>query len=275
MEPIIKTILTFATGGAVWEGVKFLYPEIKRYFESKRLATNAFYKNLDPILKSASELYGKLESLAKEDFSTFIDPENSNSIDIDQNRKYVYYLFSQFWAQLEYLRLESQYTAISKIEKGNQLLRFIETFESRKFRILDRSMQRIIGECLITQKDQKFRVITLNEFIIQFEESSSNLHGRIANLESTLLSVKNKEIRQKILKFGVLVAALIDHFDPKYKTARKRSVYINKLSEKSKKSIKTLLVEHYLPFLKNKDRYYKNKPAGIRPRRSLTIGFFS
>ena len=257
MDPFIKTILTFATGGAVWEGFKFLYPEIKRYFESRRLATNAFYKNLDPILKAASELYGKLESLAKEDFSTFTNPANSNSVDTAQNRKYVYYLYSQFWAQLEHLRLESQYTSLSKIEKGNQLLRFIETFESRKFRILDRSMQRIIGECLITQKDQKFRVMTLNEFIIQFEDANSNLHLRVQNLESTLLSVKNKENRQKILKFGVLVAALIDHFDPKYKTVRRRDIYINKLTEKSKKSIRTLLVEHYLPFLKKTDRYHK------------------
>lgn len=80
MDPIIKALLTFTAGGAVWEGVKFLYPEIKRYFESKRLATNSFYKNLDPILKSASELYGKLESLAKEDFSTFINPANSNAV---------------------------------------------------------------------------------------------------------------------------------------------------------------------------------------------------
>lgn len=198
MDLIIKTIFTLATGGAVWEGVKFLYPEIKRHFESKRVATNTFYKNLDPILKSANELYGKLESLAKEDFSTFIDPANSNSVDAAQNRKYVYYLFSQFWAQLEHLRLESQYIALSKIEKGNQLLRFIETFESRKFRILDRSMQRIIGECLITQRDQKFRVMTLNEFIVQFEDCNSNLYSRVQNLEATLLSVSNKENRKAI-----------------------------------------------------------------------------
>lgn len=166
-------------------------------------------------------------------------------------------MFSQFWAQLENLRLESQYTALSKIKKGNQLLRFIETFESRKFRILDRSMQRIIGECLITEKKQKFSVMTLNEFIIQFEDSNSNLHERVQNLESTLLSAINKENRQRILKFGVVVAALIDHFDPKYKTVRRRDIYLNKLSEKSKKSIKSILIKHYLPFLKKTDRYYK------------------
>jgi len=257
MNHLIEKILAFATGGVMWEGIKFLYPEIKRHFESKRLAINSFYRNLDPILKSASELFGKLESLAKEDFSTFTNPTNSNAVDIVQNRKYIYYLFSQFWAQLEYQRLESQYIALSKIKKGNQLLRFIETFESRKFRILDRSMQRIIGECLITQKDQKFRIMTLNEFIIQFEDPTSILHVRVKNLESILLSVKNKENRQKILKFGVLVASLIDHFDPNYKTVRRRDIYLNKLTEKSKKSIRTLLIKHYLPFLKKTDRYHK------------------
>jgi len=256
MDIPIKTIIAFITGGAAWEGFKFIYPELKRKLETRRLAIGSFFKNLDPILKSASELYGKLESLAKEDFSTYTNPQNSNSSDVDQNKKYVLYLFSQFWGHLENLRLESQYTALSKVKKGNHLLRFIETFESRKFRILDRSQQRIIGECLITQKDQKFRVLTLNEFLIQYEDNSSNLHKRVAFLESFLNSVKDKDKRQTVLVFGVIVAALIDHFDPKYRTVRRRSVYLNKLTQKSRKSIKVQLLEHYIPFIKNKKRYY-------------------
>lgn len=255
MDQILKTILTFITGAGIWEGFKFIYPEVKRSIESRRIANDSFYKNLDPILKSASELFGKLESLAKEDFATFINPKHSNSVDTIQNRKYVYYLFSQFWAQLEYLRLESQYTSLSKIRKGNELLRFIDTLESRKFRILDRSMQRIIGECLINQKEHKFRVMTLNDFIIQYEDINSNLYQRVQYLEAELLSVRNKEKSQTILKFGVLIAVLIDHFDPKYKTVRRRKIYLNKLTMKSKSSIRTVLLEHYLPFIKNKARY--------------------
>lgn len=253
----IKTILTFASGGAVWEGFKFLYPEINRYFDSKRLATSSFYKNLDPILKSAGELYGKLLSLAKEDFSTFTNPNYSNSPDPVQNKKYIYYLFSQFWAQLENLRLESQYSALSKIKKGNQLLRFIETFESRKFRILDRSMQRMIGECLITQKGQTFRIMSLNEFMIQFEDINSILYARVSKLELVFLSLGKNENRQTILKFGVIIAALLNHFDPKYQTVRKRNIYLNKLNEDTKKSIRTLLVKDYLPFLKESEKYHK------------------
>ena len=238
MDEIWKSAITVVTGGAIWEGVKFISPEIKRFFESRKNAKEAFYKNLDPILKVASELYGKLESLAKEDFSTFKNPNHSNSSDPVHNKKYICFLFAQFWAQLEFLRLESQYISLSKIRKGNELLKFISTIESRSHRILDRSIQRIIGECLLYQKEQKFRVMTLNEFIIQIDDQSSNLHRWIAVLESKLTAAITKEQRQPIMRFGIIVVALIDHFDSSHKIARERNIYVNKLSEKNKRIIK-------------------------------------
>jgi hypothetical protein len=256
MDSIIKGLLAFVTGGAVWEGFKFLYPELKRSIETRRIANSTLYKNLDPILKSANELYGKLESLAKEDFSTFVNPIYSNASDTGQNRNYIYYLFSQFWAQIEYLRLESQYTALSRIKKGNQLLRFIDSLESRKYRLLDRSMQRIIGECLITQKDQRFRILSLNEFIVQYKDPTSNLYHWLKNLEILMLALSDKEKRQRILVYGVIVAALIDHYDPNHKTVRRRNIYLNKLTQKSRRWIKWPLLEQYLPFIKDKKRYY-------------------
>jgi len=257
MEQFIQTIISLVSGISLWELIKFLYPDIKRPIIARIAAKKTFYANLDPILKSANELYGKLESLAKEDFSTFINPKNSNSQDPDHNRKYVCYLFAQFWAQLEYLRLESIYTSLSKIKKGNQLLRFIETIESRKFRILDRSVQRIIGECLITNQGQKFRVMTLKEFLDEIDDTKSGLNKWIKDLENLLLKVDDKEQRQLVLRFGVIIAALIDHFDPKHKTVRRRDIYINKLSIKSKRMIRGNLLNNYLVFLNKRERYYQ------------------
>jgi|GEM_PF-730675 len=258
----------FVAAGVLWEGVKLIYPDIRRPFEEKKSARNTLQKNLYPILQSASELYGKLESLAKEDFSTFINPEKSNSLDPDHNRKYIYYLFAQFWAQLEYLRLESQYSSLAKLKKGNQLIRFIETFESRKFRILDRSVQRIIGECLIGPKDSKFRILSLNEFLVALEKNDSTLKPWISILEKALFKIapapnadfeaqeKAKRVKQKILIYGIIIAALIDEFDPDYKTVRRRPIYKNKLTAKSKKLIRDLLLGHYLPFVNRKPFYY-------------------
>jgi hypothetical protein len=257
MKEIINLVLTTLTGAVLWEGFKFFYPDIKQYFKNRIVAKKIFYDNLDPILKAASELYGKIESLSKEDFATFINLKNSNSSNPLHNQKYVLYLFAQFWAQLEYLRLQSQYIDLSKIEKGNQLLRFIETIESRKHRILDRSMQRIIGECLISSKDQKFRIMTLKDFLETLENENSTLSKWIGNLEKKLLSVKDKQQRQNILRFGVIVAALIDNFDPNHETVRRRDIYKNKLSPKSKEFLNESLFGHYLTFIKNKTKYFQ------------------
>lgn len=257
MENLITTIITFISGGAIWEGFKFFYPDLKRPIETRLAAKKTFYKNLDPILKSSSELYGKLLSLAKEDFSSFINTDNSNATDPEHNQKYVYYLFAQFWAHLEYLRLESQYIDLAKIKKGKNLLRFIETFESRKYRILDRSVQRIIGECLITNEKQKFRILTLKEFLDELNNHESSISRWTRKLETKLLSVSDKDVRQQILRFGVIVAAMIDYFDPEHKTVRRRELYLIKLTKKSLNIIRNQLLNHYLPFIKDKSRYYK------------------
>lgn len=257
MNNILQLILATITGATIWEGFKFFYPDIQQYFKTKRAAEKVFYDNLDPILKASSELYGKIESLAKEDFATFVNLKKSNSANPIHNQKYILYLFAQFWAQLEYLRLQSQYIDLSKIKKGNELLRFIETIESRRHRILDRSMQRIIGECLISNKDQKFRIMTLKEFLETLENENSTLSKWIGELEKKLLNVNYKDQRQVILRFGIIVAVLIDHFDPKHKTVRRRQIYKNKLSPKSKELLNKYLFEHYLKFVRNKIQYYQ------------------
>lgn len=257
MENLLTTIIAFISGGALWEGFKLFYPDLKRPVETRVAAKKTLYKNLDPLLKASSELYGKLLSLAKEDFSSFINPENSNSTDPEHNQKYVYYLFSQFWAHLEYLRLESQYTDLSKIYKGRHLLRFIETFESRKFRILDRSLQRIIGECLITNENQKFRILTLKEFLEELDKEDSSISHWTKKLQTKLSSVNEKKNRQQILTFGIIVATMIDHFDPKHKTIRRRELYLIKMTDKSTSLIRNQLLNHYLPFIEDKAKYYK------------------
>lgn len=257
MENLITTIITFTSGGAIWEGFKFFYPDPKRPIEARLAAKKTFYKNLDPILKSSSELYGKLLSLANEDFSSFINPCNSNATDPEHNQKYVYYLFAQFWAHLEYLRLESQYIDLAKIKKGKNLLRFIKTFEARKYRILDRSVQRIIGECLITNENQKFRILTLKEFLDELNNPESGVSRWTSKLETKLLSVSDKNVRQQILRFGIIIAVMIDYFDPKHETVRREKLYLIKLTKKSLNIIRNPLLNRYLPFTNDKSRYYK------------------
>ena len=113
----LDTILSLITGGALWELLKSVVPEFKDRFDRYLQARKELYSHIDPILKASDELYGKILSLSKEDFNTFINPENSNSENVAQNKLYIYYLFAQFWAQLERFRIKNQYYSISRFKK--------------------------------------------------------------------------------------------------------------------------------------------------------------
>jgi len=99
--------------------------------------------------------------------------------------------------------------------------------------------------------------MTLKEFLDEIDDTKSGLNKWIKDLENLLLKVDDKEQRQLVLRFGVIIAALIDHFDPKHKTVRRRDIYINKLSIKSKRMIRGNLLNNYLVFLNKRERYYQ------------------
>jgi len=252
----LKSVVGLITGGVLWEAIKFFYPSINQRLKNYQDGKKAFYSGLNPILKASDELYGKIYSLAKEDFATFVNPAHSYSEDNDHNKKYVIYLFAQFWAQLEFIRLKSQYTSLTELKKGKQLINYIEIIESRHFRILDRSLQRVIGELLIENAPTGFRVMSLNQFIKQFDDHDSEVYKWASKIEDKLNNTSDKKIRQRILVFGVIVASLIDHLDPKHQIIHPNNIYKNKLNSTSKNIIRGNLFRHFLKFVKNKEKYY-------------------
>lgn len=254
-KDIIRELLPFITGGAIWEGLKTITPEIKKYFEKRSEASSIFNKNIDPILKSADELFGKLTSLAKEDFKIFLTVSNNH--DVELKKIYVYYLFSQFWARLEILRIESDYISLTRKKQGKSLLKFITAYEARKNRILDRSYQRRIGEALIEKSNGNYKVISLHEFTNKILNRNPEMISAILPLDTSLHYSAEKHHRQKILIFGIIVCSLIEYFDPKHKITRKREIYLNKLSVSSKREIECRILNHYLDFIKNKTKYYR------------------
>lgn len=249
-------VLTLVSGGAVWETAKFFYPDIKNYLDKRKKAKQILYENMDLAIKSSDELFGKLESLAREDFATFINKDNSISDSPEHNQIYVCYLVGQFWAALENIRIESNYSSIARLKKGKQLLRFIETIESRKFRLLDRSKQRIIGEGMIINSGDKFQVIPLYSFFDKIN-TDETFRNWVNELNGLFLSSKNKGRRQTILVYGVIIAMFLDHFDRKQRIARRRDIYLNKLRPESIMLIRNVLLGHYLTFIENQKRYYK------------------
>lgn len=93
---LLKPILALVTGAAVWEGFKFFYPSLTQRLKNYREGRKAFFSGLDPILKAADELYGKIYSLAKEDFSTFINPAHAYAEDIEHNKNMLFIFLRNF-----------------------------------------------------------------------------------------------------------------------------------------------------------------------------------
>lgn len=126
MNQLLTITLSLLSGGATVEAIRLTFPEIKQFLTKRKEARLTLSQSIDPILKAADELYGKLFSLSNEDFSVF-----TKSPSQAHQQKYVCYLFAQFWAQLEHIRVQSRYTSVSSVKKGEQLLRFISTCESK------------------------------------------------------------------------------------------------------------------------------------------------
>jgi len=256
MDEILKYIVGIISITSIWEFIKFFYPNFLKFLRQRKEANKLLLNNISPILISSSELYGKLESLSKEDFNTYINPLNSNSVNVEHNMKYVLYLFANFFGQIQLIQLQNHYSMLSSIKKGRDLLRFIEVIESRKFRIVDRSIQRIIGESMIVDSNNVYKILPMKDFFYLIE-TDKIFTNWIIELDKIISSVDNKGTRQRVLVFGVIVASFIDHFDSKNQIVRRRGIYKNKLSPKSKKLIQFQLIEHYLFFLKDKKQYYK------------------
>lgn len=249
-----SNVISLITGASLWEVFKYFIPEIRRHIQKRREATRIFYESIDSIIKVSDELLGKLISLAKEDFATFINIEHSNSNSPLDNQVYACYLVCQQWTLLQYIRRQSNLTSITRLKKGRELLAFLETFESRKFRLLDRSKQRIIGEAMMLTGNSQFKVLSLYLFVQKVKQDEA-FAKYIEALRNMFFSARKAKIRQRILVYGVIVALFLGHFDQSHNISRPRLLFTNKLRPESLKLLYNVLLRHYLPFIRKKNHY--------------------
>jgi hypothetical protein len=156
-------------GGLTVKLIDIVYQEIRRREDKTQTAAKFVDAHLDPLLKAADELVGKLHSLATSDFKALSRRELSLSPLIDNDYGSLLYLFSRFWARIEIFRQEGISIAISKNERGAKLQSFFACLESRKVRIVDRISQRAIAELLIKPAPDYLRHIGYIEFVQALE----------------------------------------------------------------------------------------------------------
>lgn len=242
--------------GFLTEAFKVIVGWFRRRAKSRKTARDVVLQHLDPILKAADELVGKLHSLAREDFKTLhrthIDDPADLHTTVDLGN--IMYLFAHFWARLEILRLEGLYVNLNADEGGNRLMAFIRSLESRRRRVVDRAFQRGMGESLIVIDGGKRDCLTFYQFINDYVHSKER-RDWFKPLASVLGETIVSSVRQRILVYGTLVHALLDTLDPDHLTTKTRDAYAHKLSKKSKGTLRYGVFPKHLPFVRSPNKY--------------------
>jgi hypothetical protein len=255
MKNIFQILIAALSGGAIWEFFKLFYPDLRKFLNDWLAARNILNKYIDPLLKSTDELFGKLSSLANEDFISIYQKKGTED-EVLMNKIYLLYLFASFWGRLSIIKQESNYISLARTKKGKRLLKFMSSFEARKNRILDRSLQRAIGEALVITNSKGLAIISLYDFANEYLKEKSSLRKWITPLEESIENCKDKEFRQRFLVFGILLQAFIDQFDKHHAIVMDREVYLNKMNRRTKFELKYRIFEIFLPFVKNPEKYY-------------------
>jgi len=238
-------------GGFIVKVLDYLYKEYRLRTEARKSATDLIDKHIDPILKSADELVGKLRSLAQSDFKAIIKtpiPENS---DFESWFPFleIVFLFAQFWSRIQILRIEGLFVNLATDERGKQLLSFFAALEATRTRIVSRAWQRGIGEILFQQTNTGYRSINYVDFVERFL-SKDEFKRWFKPLLFLLSRMHHTRDRQSLLTYGVIIQAMINTLDKDHFVTKDRPGWANKLSKKSKKKLRSRVFKIYLPFVK-------------------------
>lgn len=249
-------LLTAAVGGGfIVKLLDILYHEIRRYSDDSQSVKHFVDEHLDPLLKIADELVGKLRSLADEDFKTLRHVEICMDRVENDDFSSLAFLIAKLWANIEILRHESLFVSIVKDERGRHLQNFIDCMESRGVRIVNRISQRAIGELMLTRhKNGSMETVPFIEFI-HMMETNDDAKRWLLPLVQALSRMNHTSSRQRLLQYGVVVHAMIDTLDPKHEVTRDRPSYPNKLSKKSWSDLKYRVFGRYLKFVSAPVKY--------------------
>lgn len=239
------TLLAAALGGgATVKLIDIIYEQYGRWRDRREGDAKVVDRNLEPLLRAADELVGKLRSLGEQDFLPLREVTH-DGLD-HEGFASVVYLFVQFWSEVEIVRQRGLSSDVARSKRGRQTQAFFRCLESRKLRLIDRISQRAIGESALLDG----RTMNFVEYVRHFD--SDTYAKRWAKpLIAILSKTWDTDARQLILQYLVVLHAMIDSLDPRHLVTRDRPGIPNKLSAKSWKDLNYRVFKLYLPNVKS------------------------
>jgi hypothetical protein len=256
-------------GGVTVKAIDIIYQEVRRRQDTTQTAKKFVDEHLDPLLKAADEMVGKLHSLAVSDFKALEGREMGLNPITDNDFGSLLYLFSRFWARIEILKQEGLSVAISRDKRGARLQSFFACLESRKVRIVDRISQRAIGELLTKPAPDYLRNLGYVEFV-RVVETNEDARRWVAPLATIFGRTANTADRQQLLQYGVVVHAMIDTLDPAHVVTSARPSYPVKLTDKTRKDLKYRVFGVYLRFVTDTAKYLVWDP-GAKAKKAKAV----
>ena len=251
-------------GGATVKAFDIAYQELRHRSDRKRTAKEFVDKHLDPLLKAADELVGKIRSLAETGFSDIHDV-NPNAAKLSSaNFASLIYLFGRFWTQVELLRRQGLSIAWGEDKRGKKLHDFLDCLESRRVRIIDRMAQRAVGESMLAGQPAAAEPMPFIVFSKTVETDESFRHW-LHPLVAVLARMRHTRERQRLLQYWVVLHALIDTLDSEHIVTRDRPALPHELTKESWRDLKFRVFRTYLKFVRKPEKYFgppKRRPKG-------------
>lgn len=230
------------------------YSEIRRRLDSKKSTRDFLDSHLSYVLKSGDELFGKIRSLASQDFKPLWDIDINNDSFKNHDLISTLYLLCRFFASVEQFRSDGSSFKIASDIRGKRLQDFLACLESPRTRIVDRISQRASGELMLVKKDKVSEFIKFVEFAGKIE-TDQDFHRWVHPIAHVICRLRHTAERQKVLAYGSILQAMLDTLDPHHQITRDRPAYPNKLSSKTRQELKFRIFGRYLAFVSDPEKY--------------------
>lgn len=252
---LLKLLVAALGGGFTVKVLDILHQEVRRRFEGRVSARRFVDENLDPVLKAADELVGKLRSMGSNDFRTLRNRGDAESGGVGY-RDYIglLYLLARLWASMELFRRGGLSVSVTEDDRGEKLSHFMDCMESRRVRLVDRLSQRAVSDLLLSGEGDGGGMIPFIEFVRLFE-SDGETERWVGPVAGILNRMQHTSCRQLLLQYGVVVHAMVDTLDPQHRVSRERPSYPHKLSKKTRRHLKYRVFGVYLDFVPEPGKY--------------------
>jgi hypothetical protein len=234
-------------GGFTVKLLDIAYQEF-RHRKTRNLTAEEFVdQHLGPLLMNSSANCGLL---AEVDFKPVHRVAADEKCLSNHEFAGLLYLFGRFWARIELVRHKGLSVSMGKYKRGAELQHFLDCLESRRVRIVDRILQRAVGEVFVSSDD----TVSFVDFVRTFQDDLASRQW-IMPLAKFLSRTEHTTDRQRLLQYGTVLHALIDTLDAEHLITRDRPALPNKLSQRSWADLNYRVFGLYLKFVPNKQKY--------------------